>query len=142
MTRRVRGGCMCGRTRFTVIPVEDEMHACHCEQCRKWSGGVFLAVRYGTSLDVEAGAPVKVFASSDWAERGFCGECGSSLFWRMRDGSETLVALNALEPPDAFTFGSELFIDSKPGTYNFRESTKKLTEAEAIALHGSGTGQS
>lgn len=28
---------------------------------------------------------LSIYASSDWAERGFCNHCGTVLFWRMKD---------------------------------------------------------
>ncbi len=49
MTKRA-GGCLCGAIRYTAIQAEgDEMGppglgACHCENCRRQSGGVYLSI--------------------------------------------------------------------------------------------------
>jgi hypothetical protein len=38
-------------------------------------------------------------ASDRKARRGFCGECGSSLFWEPRDGASISIAAGTLDPP-------------------------------------------
>ncbi len=35
-----------------------------------------------SSLKFDNQEYLKLFKSSDWGERGFCSECGTSLFWR------------------------------------------------------------
>lgn len=130
----VKGSCMCGAVEFTAVPVHAQMHACHCDMCRKWSGGVYLGVDCGNSVKIKDGAPLKFFTSSEWGERGFCADCGSSLFWRLRDSLKTFAALSALENASDYAFATELYIDAKPHTYNFAEPTQKLTRAEVIAL--------
>jgi hypothetical protein len=82
-------------------------HACHCGNCRKWSGGKFLAVRCGTSVVFNQDAPLARYGSSDWAERVFCARCGSSLVWQMKDGSGQIVSIQAFESPG--DFGIDLY---------------------------------
>ena len=38
------GGCLCGAVRFTATDVPTEASVCHCEMCRRWSGGPGFAV--------------------------------------------------------------------------------------------------
>lgn len=85
------------------------------------------------SLSIADETELSVYRSSEHAERGFCRSCGSSLFWRMRDGSLLTVSAQAFDQPERFTFTSEIFIDNKPSNYAFANSTKKLTEAEVLA---------
>lgn len=134
MAERLEGGCMCGRVRFRAAPRAMHSHACHCEQCRRWSGGIYLAVDCGDTVEIAEGAPVRFYPSSDWAERGFCAECGSSLFWRLCDGSATYVALNAFDRAGDFTLESEIYIDAKPAGYALAGVSKQLTRAEVMAL--------
>jgi len=38
------GSCMCGAVSFPVTAQITQTNACHCNMCRKWSGGVFFGV--------------------------------------------------------------------------------------------------
>lgn len=127
------GQCLCGTVKFTATPTKNEMGVCHCGMCRRWSGGVFTAVSCGASVEVEDDSQLGVYVSSDWGERCFCRKCGSTLFWRMRDGSNVAVSAQAFDDPEAFNFTSEIFIDEKPSNFEFANETKKQTSAELFA---------
>lgn len=132
-------GCLCGAVRFKAVVAKHEFGACHCGMCRRWSGGVFLAVDC-ESLAIEDESALGFYRSSDYGERGFCKTCGSSLIWRMQDGSAAVVSYQALDKPTGFTFASEIFVDDKPAVYDFANPTKKMTGAEFIAAFaGEGT---
>lgn len=133
MSTRLKGRCLCGAVTFTATP-KGGMGACHCEMCRRMSGGVFLAVQ--CEDDVAAEGPVRTYDSSPWAVRQFCGDCGSTLFWRPKAGGSAAVSVQAFEDPGAFVFESEIFIDSKPGNYGFIGDRPRLTEAEVSAQFG------
>lgn len=130
---RKSGRCLCGAVRFTAVAA-DTMHACHCEICRRQSGGVSLSVDCGDSVVVEDEAALTTFESSDWAVRQFCARCGSNLFWRSKDGAMTMVSVQAFEDPSAFTFADEVCIDAKPSTYAFAGDRPRLTTAELMAM--------
>ncbi|UHD43706.1 GFA family protein [Aureimonas altamirensis] len=134
------GGCLCGAVRFTATPRKHEMDVCHCSMCRKWTAGMFMAVPCGDSVRVEDESSLKAFASSEWGERVFCPECGTSLFWRLRDRSETMVSMQAFDEITSFRFVEEIFIDEKPALYDFRNDTRKLTGAEVMAAFAAGQG--
>ena len=132
-----KGTCLCGACRFTAMP-EPGAHACHCGNCRKWSGGMFLSVHCGTSVIFNDDAPLTSFASSDWAERVFCARCGSSLVWQMKDGSSQIVSIQAFSDPGDFVIDSQIYIDHKPDNYALANRTAMLTEAEVIAKYATG----
>jgi hypothetical protein len=128
------GGCLCGAARFTARP-KPEMGVCHCGQCRKWSGGVFMAVQVA-GLSVENPEALSYYVSSDYAERGFCRTCGTSLIWRLRDGSQDYVSLPALDDQTGVVFDEQIFIDEKPAIYDFANTTKTMTGAEFAVAFG------
>ncbi|WP_029057167.1 GFA family protein [Stappia stellulata] len=130
---RLQGGCLCGAVRFSALPETREMGVCHCSMCRRWSGGIFMAVACNDVAMAEGSVP-GVYGSSEYGERVFCERCGSSLMWRMRDGSHSSVSAQAFDDPTVFTFTSEIFIDEKPDNYSFADSTQKMTGAEVFAL--------
>jgi len=130
------GKCLCGRVKFTAIPESNKMDACHCNKCRKWSGGLIFAVPC-VDLKIEDENEIKAFQSSDWGERLFCKNCGSNLFWRMLDRSIVAVMIQSFDNPSAFEFACEAFIDEKPQNYEFANDTKKMTGEEFMAIYSS-----
>lgn len=137
MSAPIEGKCLCGACTFTAVPA-DTSGVCHCGMCRSWSGGMFIGVQCGDSLTFAEGAPVKAYGSSDWGERVFCGDCGSNLAWRMKDGSMAIVSVQAFPDASAFPVVSEIFIDEKPGSYALAGETHKMTGAEVMAMFASG----
>ncbi len=79
MSERLSGSCLCGKVRFTAVPNADEMGVCHCAMCRKWTGGTYMAVACGTSVEFDGrGAPGR-FQSFGPGEAGFFKEWGAEL---------------------------------------------------------------
>lgn len=136
MTQRLSGRCLCGAVTFTATP-KGGMHACHCELCRRWSGGVYLSVEC-EDLEVANPEGLAVYDSSDWADRRFCRTCGASLFWVLKDSGLTAVSVQAFDDPSAFDFKDEIFIDAKPHNYAFAGDHPRLTGAEVMAQFEDG----
>lgn len=126
------GGCLCGAVRFTATPRQPHFGACHCAMCRRWAGGVWMAVGCGPDVSFNDSAPVATFSSSKWAERGFCAKCGTALFYRLRDSGHYQMALGAFDDSSGLTFTRQIFIDEKPDSYAFADDTRNLTGAEVI----------
>ena len=129
------GRCMCGACTFSATPDAMQGGACHCEMCRKWSGGMFLAVACGDTVVFDEGSPVVTFDSSDWGQRVFCGTCGSTLVWQTKGGAHQNVAAPAFDDQEAFPITSEIFIDKKPSTFTLAGITDQMTEAEIMAKY-------
>ena len=132
----MQGQCLCGKTVFSFELINHDVHACHCSICRKQTSDANM------TIDIEAGSlkfvkdsNLSIYASSEWAERGFCNHCGTSLFWRMKDQSYGNINVFAIDHilPD-LNFNTEVYIDHKPDFYAFKNETQKLTKAEVIAL--------
>ncbi len=130
---KVTGRCLCGAVDFTAKNVEPHFDVCHCSMCRRWSGGVMMAVEAKGGVDFSGEENIALFRASDWGERGFCKICGTNLFWRMQDGSYVGVAYGALDNAGDFDFTTEIFIDHKPDAYAFEGDRKQMTEADVLA---------
>jgi hypothetical protein len=95
------GRCLCGAVRYEVRGRLQDVLICHCEECRRWHGHIsaFTAARR-EDLAVVDGRAVRWVdspGSDAHARRGFCGECGSSLFWDA-PGRETIsIAAGTLD---------------------------------------------
>jgi hypothetical protein len=130
---RIEGRCLCGAVTVRATPVRRHVEACHCTMCRQWSGGPFLGVQCGGAVEMEGAEHVVRFASSAWAERGFCGRCGSHLFYRFVP-ADAYSFLAGLFPDAALApLGEEIFIDEKPDYYAFAGDRERLTGAETLA---------
>lgn len=126
--------CLCGAVTFTATPKSADMGACHCNMCRRWSGGVFLSTDCSGTVTFDDETHVGRYRGSSWGERVFCTACGSTLIWQTQDGSHQSVSIQAFEDAGAFGFKSEIFIDEKPGNYGFANKTKTMTGAEVFAM--------
>ncbi|WP_119166235.1 GFA family protein [Algihabitans albus] len=131
-----RGQCLCGAVKITAKSASSSAGACHCSMCRRWSGGPLLAVDCGTDIAIEGEDQVKVFDSSAWAERGFCGSCGTHLFYRLKENGQFIVPAGLFENEEGLVFDHQVFIDEKPAFYDFSNETENMTGAEIAAKYG------
>jgi hypothetical protein len=142
MSRKLSGRCLCGGVTFTAEP-ESALHACHCSQCRRFSGGVFMVADCGQTVQIMNGGDLATFyGSSEWGERGFCNRCGASLFWRSKADGRTYASIQTFENPGDFDFTTEIYVDSKPANYAFANHTVKLTGTEFLASFAEKQGSS
>ncbi|MDZ7841686.1 MAG: GFA family protein [Gammaproteobacteria bacterium] len=100
ITVKGTGACACGAVRFEFDGPARPVIACHCNTCRRTSGHYWASTQvYERDLKMIADAGLKWFRSSDFARRGFCGECGSSLFFQPDDSGRVSIAGGALDAP-------------------------------------------
>ena len=100
---RATGRCLCGAVRYEIRGPMRDVIVCHCQECRRWGGylGAFSATRAEDLVFVvdDTLRWIDSPESDRHARRGFCGECGSSLFWQA-DGAERInVAAGTLDRP-------------------------------------------
>jgi len=100
---RATGHCLCGAVRYEVHGPLRDVVLCHCEECARWGGyvGAFAAART-EDLRLVAQETLVWIASPEsdrHARRGFCGACGSSLFWQAADGQRVSIAAGTLDRP-------------------------------------------
>jgi len=131
----VNGGCLCGSVRFTIVDGPQETNICHCAMCRRWTGGPMMALHPKTPIRLDKSDTLTWYVSSDWAERGFCSKCGTTLFYRLRQEPEELIATaGSLDDPGAVTgIECHIFVDEKPAFYDFADDSPRRTGAEVIA---------
>lgn len=130
---RKNGHCLCGAVTFTATNANTDLNACHCGMCRRWSGGPFMALSCGRDVDFTGEENIAVFDSSEWAERGFCKQCGSHLFYRLKDTAEMEIPVGLFEGNnDDLKFALQVFIDHKPEYYSFANQTETMTEQQVI----------
>lgn len=105
------GGCHCGRVRFRTTGAPRFVERCHCESCRRTTGGAFSTWIGFPSDSVEwLAEPPTDYASSAGVRRGFCRSCGTPIsFGSGRWPNETHLLIGAFDDPAAFTPTGDFF---------------------------------
>jgi len=127
------GRCLCGSVELSAKGAKPNVGACHCGMCRRWTGGPFMAIDCGTEVSIGGQDLIAAYASSPWAERGFCKKCGTHLFYRIKQSQQYIVPVGIFGDDPAFSFGNQVFIDEKPPYYEFFNKTENMTGAEVFA---------
>ena len=127
------GSCLCGAVQCRARTVSKSVGVCHCSMCRQWNAGPLMTVDCGTEVSFEGEENIGVFGSSEWAERGFCRQCGSHLFYRLKANSQYMMSVGLFAADPGFVFDHQVFIDDKPAFYAFGNETTDMTGAEVFA---------
>jgi hypothetical protein len=111
--------------------------------CRRWTGVAFVAFPVAPG-GVEVTGPVRTRAFSEWAERAWCNDCGSALWYEVTaEGpmqGTRYVAAGLFENAGGFTLASEIYIDRKPAGYAFAGEHPRKTQAEVEAAFAAPEG--
>ncbi len=134
------GNCLCGAVKVTAT-LGDEVHACHCRMCQRWTGSALLSIEApADAVSFDGAENISCHASSPWAERGFCKICGSGLFYRVtapgpHEGKHYL-AVAIFDDTDGMKLVGEIFHDRRLGVFEYAGNTHKKTEAQVLAELG------
>ena len=127
----MKGQCLCGDVKIEVT-ANQQLHACHCNNCRKWGGSAgFTTEVQGIKTDDMDN--ISTYQSSEWGERAFCKNCGSHLYFHQL-GTDNYYLSAGLFDDVAFELSSQIFIDKKPCYYDLANDTPKLTKQQFIAM--------
>ncbi|MDJ0824462.1 MAG: GFA family protein [Rhodobacter sp.] len=113
------GSCLCGQVRYAVAGPLRPVIACHCSQCRKTSGH-FVAATSAPRETVEIAGTVTWYRTSPEARRGFCGTCGSSLFWD-GPGANLSVHAGTLDGPTGLHLAGHIYCAAKGDYYEIAD---------------------
>ena len=118
----VTGRCLCGAVRFEVDGPLRDVLLCHCVECRRWHGHVCAATAVPQdALRLVSDAGLRWIDSPDshaHARRGFCGDCGSSLFWDAPDRATISIAAGSLEPPTGLKTIGQIYVEDAGDYYD------------------------
>jgi hypothetical protein len=116
------GGCLCGAVRYRVRRPLRDVVDCHCSRCRRTHGhfGAYTeAAADDVALVTDAGLRWYV---DDGRERGFCGRCGGSLFWRRSGADRISIAAGSLDAPTGLRTVAHIFVASKGDYYEITDA--------------------
>lgn len=112
-THAITGACLCGANAFELAAEPRPVTACHCGQCRRYSGF------HAASIDVDARAlrwrrqgHVRRFRHDSGSVRAFCGRCGTKLWFEYAGGGLSLEA-GLLDRPTGARMAAHIFVADK-----------------------------
>jgi hypothetical protein len=108
------GACLCGAVRYRVRGPLRGIIVCHCGQCRRWHGylcGSTSAAR--ADVDLEGAHALRWYATSARGRLGFCGTCGSSLFFEPADEARLAIAAGSLDQPSGLAVIGHEYVASR-----------------------------
>lgn len=123
------GRCLCGSVAFTGLGALGDAEVCHCSICRKHGAGPLMTVSFADGVRVDRDESLVWYATSRIAERGFCGRCGTILFWRLIGAAAMSVSAHVLDREPA-AIREHVFWDDKPAWYDFADDAPKITRAQ------------
>jgi len=121
------GGCLCGAIRYEVRGPLRAVVNCHCGQCRKFHGhyGAYSNAA-AKDISITGYRSLKWYRSSSFARRGFCKECGSSLFWERLKSGTISIAAGTLDAPTKLRTIRHIFVAHMGDYYKISDKLPKL----------------
>ena len=125
MAARAAGGCLCGAIRYRVGGPLRDVVFCHCSRCRRTHGhfAAYTACARGDLELVEARG--LRWYESDGRRRGFCAECGASVFWEAEGSSTISISAGTLDEPTGLSPGRHIFTADAGDYYGLAETTPR-----------------
>lgn len=119
--------CLCRAIRFEVTGELPPLDACHCTQCRKFSGhfGAGTDVKR-TQLQMISGEDLIGWYRTENVRRGFCKTCGSSLFFDP-DGHDWIgISMGAFDTPTHTRIREHIFLKYAGDYYEVTDDLPKF----------------
>jgi hypothetical protein len=123
------GGCLCGAIRYEVRGALRPVVICHCSQCRRMTGHV-MAATAARRVDFRllSDGELEWYAASAEARRGFCGRCGSTLFWEGVGRDYVSIAAGTLDETRGLAIACHIFVADKGHYYEITDSAPQISD--------------
>jgi hypothetical protein len=112
MSDEMKGGCACGKVRYTARIDSDEAYLCHCRMCQRATGSVSIAFKNLRKADMDWESGPDWYESSPIAQRPFCAACGTSLGFSHPDSPKIDLTVASFDDPSRFRPTSHFGVES------------------------------
>ena len=109
------GSCLCGAVSFTASFPSKWVAHCHCTRCQRAHGAPFVTWvgMAAAQISVRGDASLRWHVAEEGGSRGFCGNCGSPMFFEsVRWPGELHIARALFDQP----------VDQEPQAHVFYET--------------------
>lgn len=121
------GRCLCGAVTVSAR-LADEISACFCELCTRWSGSAMMCID-APADSVTVRGPVKTYRSSSFSERAWCDRCGSAL-WLRDDGKDYEFVPGLFANAGGARLTRIVYADRAPDGWDFAGAPQRVSRAE------------
>jgi hypothetical protein len=124
---RATGRCLCGAITLEIRGALRDVVVCHCGQCQRQHGAPpsYTAAAWN-DVTVSGDKNLKWYQSSQDARRGFCGRCGTSLFWEPMGSGRVSIAAGCLDKPTNLRTVRHIFVADKGDFYDIKDGLEQL----------------
>jgi hypothetical protein len=122
---RASGGCLCGAIRYRVDGSLRDVVFCHCSRCRRTHGhfAAYTACARG-DLELTEARGLRWY-ESDGRRRGFCAECGASVFWERLESPTISISAGTVDEPTGLCPGRHIFTSDAGDYYELAETASR-----------------
>lgn len=133
MTEPFEGGCLCGALRYRATAAPLRCMICHCTSCRRHSGAPCMSfVHFSVDTFTWLGSEPIRYRSSQYAERGFCPRCGSTVSMHEQVLNDRVqVALGSLDEPDRVAPDDHVWTRSRLAWLDIRDDRPRFETSSA-----------
>ncbi|MEE9213589.1 MAG: GFA family protein [Thermodesulfobacteriota bacterium] len=132
-TPRATGGCLCGAVKYEVNGKLYNVIICHCSKCRHIHGHVSAhasSKREDLRLLEQRGLKWYQSVKDETPDvyRGFCKECGSSLFWDPRGDDHIYISAGTLDQPTGLKTIGHIWLSQAGDYYEITDDLEKYEQ--------------
>jgi hypothetical protein len=129
------GGCLCGAIRYRAAAPPLRAVICHCSICRKHTGAPIASfVHFPIDSFAWLKEQPKRYRSSEFAERGFCSQCGSTV--TMHEdvlGDRVQVAIGSLDQPDRVDVNDHVWTQDQISWFDVKDDLPRFRQSSSAA---------
>jgi hypothetical protein len=125
----LKAKCLCGNISFKTSGYHRDVQNCHCIQCIKTHGN-FAAYSKVEDKDLKFinKKSLKWFKSSKRAKRGFCSNCGASIFFKVLGTNSICISAGIFNKPTRLKTSIEIFTKGKSDYYKLSSNLPKFSK--------------
>jgi hypothetical protein len=129
------GGCLCGAIRYRAAAPPMRAVICHCSICRKHTGAPIASfVHFPIDSFTWLKEQPKRYRSSEFAERGFCSRCGSTVAMHEEVLSDRVqVAIGSLDQPDRVAVNDHVWTQDQISWFDVRDDLPRFRQNSSAA---------
>ncbi len=128
---RAAGGCLCGAVKYEIQGTLYNVINCHCSKCRRIHGhfsAYASAKREDFKLTDQSGLKWYRSIKDETPDvyRGFCQECGASLFWDARGDSYIYISAGTLDQPTGLKTIGHIWMNQAGDYYELTDDLERF----------------
>jgi len=129
-----KGSCLCNQVQYEIDGKFEDVLNCHCSMCRKLHASAFRTRAKITSESwktVKGDEFIKFYESSPGEYKGFCSNCGSSLFTKFDEYPDILgFPFGTLDTDPKVKPTRHIYVGSKAAWHDISDNLPQEQENE------------